>query len=259
MGRRVEIEECSLRLKVYSILDQRRLAGDIWVDAQLVAPDAGGSAQAVQNFSHPETFIHGGVAYVFEDSPAASTLSVSAGPRSGNWSSLGTSTQPPETVPLVAAWIRHPADKLSSPLAYTVFPGVADNDALCDAMEKIDLVTLANEPARMGLWDMRTRTAYGVVWAAGAAPLAVPLNLGILHISASQPLLFIARVGDPDVRKWSITVADPSQSLASATITLSWGVFPLPPSWGHSVGRNITVWFPTGGNAGSSVTVNVLT
>ncbi|KZV87023.1 galactose mutarotase-like protein [Exidia glandulosa HHB12029] len=248
-------------LDVYSVLDQRRFSGNIWVDAQKVKPDTGADAQRVQNFTHPETLIHGGVAYVFEDTPAARTLSVSAGPRSGNWSSLGTSTQPPTTVPLFAAWIHHPADQLSSPLAYTVFPGVSDNDALCDAMEKVDLTPLANEPTHMGLWDAKRRVAYGVVWSADAPALVLPslLNLGGLTIGADQPLVFIANFGSLDIRKWTLTVADPTQSLTSATITLAWKTgSALPPQWGLSIAKKISVSFPQGANAGSSATVKVL-
>lgn len=260
------IESTSPGFEVYSVLDQRRINGPIWVDSVKVLPDAGDDDKRVQNFTFPESLVHGGVGYVFEDTAAAATLSVSAGPRSGNWTDLGTSTQPPTTVPLFAAWIRHPDDQLSAPLGYTAFPGVWDPKQLCDAVAKVDLVTLANEPSRMGLFDAKKDIVYGAIWAAGAKPLripipGIPLPLGPkLYIATDQPVLYIADLHDRNPLKWTITVAEPTQALESVNITLSLGGIQPPPSWLRAdiLGRTITVKLPTGGEAGSSVTVKLI-
>jgi Polysaccharide lyase family 8, super-sandwich domain len=95
-------------------LDQRRHSGPIYVDNDVF--DAPGNETFDRTVS---SLWHGGVGYYFD--PGSTVLSLSVGERTGAWSAIGTSTQPPETVDLFAAWIEH--QDLTQPVSYTIFPG----------------------------------------------------------------------------------------------------------------------------------------
>lgn len=80
---------------VYTVLDQRLHNGSIMVD---------GSAQRQSmNSTIALSLWHGDVGYSF---PKPASLSAQFGIKTGNWSSIGTSTQPASTVVLFVAWIQ---------------------------------------------------------------------------------------------------------------------------------------------------------
>ncbi|KAH7104835.1 galactose mutarotase-like protein [Auriculariales sp. MPI-PUGE-AT-0066] len=252
-------------VEVYSVLDQRRLQGSILVDGRSVAPDGGDDARNVRNFTSPRTLVHGGAGYVFGDLPDGAKLSVSAGNRTGSWSSLGTSTQPPTTVPLFAAWISHPSDNLTQPIEYTAFPGVSSTKELQKAHKSAGLVTLANLPERMAVWDSANQIAYGIFWTMSAEAEnafkvsfvpAHPLS-GKLCITSSQPLVLIAHLSGFNIKNWTVTVADPTQQLSEVTLKFTWTLLP-PLGWGKSKERMVKIALPSGGNAGSSVSVKIV-
>lgn len=96
---------------VFSVLDQRKLSGDILVDGEAVTNG---------NLSGVNRLFHGGVGYAFNASNNAVSLSVQSGERTGSWASISTSTQPDETVDLFSAWLSH--SDLSAPVDYTIYP-----------------------------------------------------------------------------------------------------------------------------------------
>lgn len=53
-------------------------------------------------------------------------LSVFIGRKTGDWSKIGSSTQPPTEVDFFTAWIQH--NNISAPLSYTTFPGISYQD-----------------------------------------------------------------------------------------------------------------------------------
>jgi len=249
------------------VLDQRRLAGPVLVDGKRIQPDGGNAARVVHNFTGPATLLHGGVGYVFDCLNSSAQLSISSGDRTGNWSAISTSTQGVKTVPLLAAWIRHSPQHLNESIEYTAFPGVQSKAELLQQKKAVGLKTLKNEPDAMGVWDSRNQVVYGVFWSStdasetGEVALKVPQIKshplsGLLCITSSQPIIFIAHLDAWDVRKWTVTVADPTQKLTAATIQFKWTGIP-PLGWGLKHKKVVVVNFPSGGNAGSSVTVEV--
>ncbi|KAG5716027.1 Chondroitinase-AC, partial [Termitomyces sp. T112] len=81
---------------VFSVLDQRRRSGDVFVNGVTV-----GSG----NFTSALSLWHGGVGYTFNTSNPSTSLSLQLGNRTGSWESIGTATDPPTTVDLFAAWL----------------------------------------------------------------------------------------------------------------------------------------------------------
>ncbi|KAH9082166.1 polysaccharide lyase family 8 protein, partial [Lactarius deliciosus] len=190
---------------VYSVLDQRRHSGPIYVNDDLF------SAPGNQTFN-------GTVSHA---------LSLSVGQRTGAWSTIGTSTQPPETVDLFAAWIEH--QNLTRPFSYTIFPGTT--------LHSFRGKTMHTSPA---IFDADRWTISAVFWDVGGGTLTLqcetPFGERLASITASGNVALIL-----DLRARTLTVSDPSQTLASRLIGA-----PL----------EYTVELPTGpgGFAGNSVT-----
>ena len=221
---------------VYSVLDQRRHSGAIFVDNDSV--DAPGN----RTFNGSvEALWHGGVGYVFGPGPII--LSVSVGERTGAWSAIGTSTQPPETVDLFAAWIQH--RNLTQPVSYTIFPGTTfDNFQSKSKSRKI--VPLQNDPHISAIFDEDYDTISAIFWDAPGGALNVPLSHGPACITVSGSVALIL-----NLKTGTLTVADPSQTLSSVEIQV--------------IGLKETPWISTvefppgpGGSAGSSVTQKLI-
>ncbi|KZP04685.1 polysaccharide lyase family 8 protein, partial [Athelia psychrophila] len=97
---------------VYSVLDQKRHAGDVYVD--------GSKVYGSSNFTSANLLWHGGVGYALHPSPLGTPgLSVETGAKFGNWKTIGISAQPNITVDLFAAYLTHSSPE---PVAYSVFP-----------------------------------------------------------------------------------------------------------------------------------------
>lgn len=219
---------------VYSILDQRRLDGDVVVDGAALA--------ATANFTRARTLWHGNMGYVLDDVPG---LSVSFGPRTGAWSAIGTSTQPPETVDLFAAWLHH--TNLSAPASYTVLPG-RSRTAFARQARSLRLESLGDA----GVFDARSGVLMAVFW---TADVRVRLPSMFLSVDVSEPVALIGRfAGHP--RAWTVTVADPAQSSAQRVrVRLSWLAGAV---WGGIELGELNIALPQGADAGRSVTVHVL-
>ncbi|KZW03001.1 galactose mutarotase-like protein [Exidia glandulosa HHB12029] len=226
---------------VYSVLEQRRLVGDVVVDGQTLGASA--------NLTRARTLWHGNTGYILDNTP----LSVSFGPRTGAWSAIGTSTQPPETVDLFAAWYHH--TNLSTPASYTVLPG-RSSQAFIQQSRSLRIETLANDVHKMGVWDARNGVLMAVFWAS-----AVDMHLpGIfLSMDVSTPVTLIGKFsGNP--RSWKVTVADPSQSATEVRVRFNWlsAAKALPEGWGGIELGELRIALPQGADAGKSVTVSVL-
>lgn len=95
---------------VYSVLDQRRHVGPVYVNGHELT-----SANATTPSA--KTLWHANTGYVFD----GLTVTVNTGDRTGAWAALGASVQPPETVDLFAAYIEHNVNGLSAPTSYCSF------------------------------------------------------------------------------------------------------------------------------------------
>lgn len=216
---------------VRSVLDQRRQSGGpIYVD--------GVDTRAVlYNASARHTTLwHGSVGYVINSSSAA-TLSVEVASKSGNWSSIGSSPQPPTTVPLFAAYLTH--HSTASPIAYTVFPGLTFNH-FKQRTSGLALTTVQNDANVSAVFDQDHDTAMVVFWKSEGGTVEFPSSRRraafSIAVNGNAAIIYKAHLDE-------LTVSDPSQKLQTIRVTVA--------------RRNkviLIIPLPQGGLAGSSVT-----
>jgi len=229
---------------VLSILDQRRRSGGVFIngakrtDSKAFIPSAEGT-----------TLWHGGVGYVL-DSNNNATVSVQVGPKTGNWSTIGTSTQPPATVDLFAAWITH--GSLASSIAYTAFPGT-DLSAFLRKKDDTSIHTIQNDDKVSAIFDRSKARLMAVFWAANGGTTKIPLGIGdaAVTVSSSANAVLIFQVFSGEV-----TVSDPSQTLSSLSITFGFELW-APKKWSSGRSKTLTFTLPSGGQAGDSVSQNL--
>ncbi|KAG6911939.1 hypothetical protein DXG01_000187 [Tephrocybe rancida] len=211
---------------VYSVLDQRLHTTSV-VDDEITID--GNRAQ---------TLWHGSVGYVLPLNSSAD-VDVQVGQKSGNWSAIGTSTQPPATVDLFAAWIKH--HNVSSPIAYSAFPGV--NLANFSKKSKnLRLQTVQNDGHISAIYDDANQTAMVVFWdIQGGSVTFSPRKGGPITISANGNSAIIYKLTSN-----KLVVSDPSQTLSTIQITIS-----------SRTTKQLVFAMPQGGLAGSSVTQKV--
>ncbi|KAH7931010.1 polysaccharide lyase family 8 protein [Leucogyrophana mollusca] len=223
---------------VFSVLDQRRLAGGVFVNNK---GTQGG------NFSDPQILWHGNVGYKFQSSNGSFSLSVDTGNRTGNWSSIGTSTQPPANVDLFSAWIDH--KDTSKPISYTAFPGT-DYGTFTLKQKTTQLQEVANNGSVSAIFDRRHNTAMAVFWDAAGGSFSFTPDDGRapITITASGNAALIYRLDSGNV-----TVSDPSQTLTELTINMAAGDGLKPSGWGENESITLSFTLPTSGSAGSSI------
>ena len=225
---------------VYSVLDQRRLSGAIYVNNDTF------NAPGNQTFDGTVSSLwHGGVGYLFE--PGSASLSLSVGERTGAWSEIGISTQPPTTVDLFAAWIQH--QNLTQPTAYTIFPGTTF-DGFRSKSRSREIVPLQNDVHIFAVLDARYSTVSAVFWDAsggtlslGNVTLAGGCGPAIITVSGNVALML-------DFKNGTLTVSDPSQTLTSVVVQVA-GMKETP------VTSTVNLPSGPGGLAGSSVTTKL--
>ncbi|KAI0002105.1 polysaccharide lyase family 8 protein [Russula vinacea] len=191
---------------VYSVLDQRRHSGTVYVDNEVF--DTPGN----ETFNCTVSSLwHGGVGYCFDS--GSTVLSLSVGERTGAWSAIGTSTQPPETVDLFAAWIEH--QDLTQPVSYTIFPGTTF-DSFQDKSGYRTIVPLQNDACVSAIYDADYNTVSAVFWdvSGGTLPLENELfSYGPASITVSGGVALMLNFDT-----WTFTVSDPSQTLTSVDV-----------------------------------------
>lgn len=225
---------------VYSVLDQRRRSGPVYIDGVEYQAAQGAVAQM-------QALWHGGVGYKFADTGAP--VSVQVGQRVGDWSKIGISAQPPTTVNLFAAWIAHDPATLDQPVSYTAFPGTTP-DTFAAKSKGLRLRTLRNDAHVSAVYDEANGTFMAVFWGAKGGEVAFVADSGAsmpepVSVSASAHVAVIYRLRSGDV-----TVSDPSQILTSVRVTV------VSPQGGLRV---LAFALPRGGLAGGSVTKNIQT
>ncbi|KAH8120362.1 polysaccharide lyase family 8 protein [Phellopilus nigrolimitatus] len=235
---------------VFSVLDQRKHVSAIYVDG---VPVSSG------NFTNASSLWHGDVGYIFSPGQGFSnasgsgvSLSVDVGLRTGNWSALGISTQPPPTVDLFAAWIEH--TNLSMPVSYTAFPAVTFPEFLDQAGET-QIMDILNDGAVSAVLDVPHKTAMAVFWEEGGGNVTIPpcsLWEAPISLSSDKGLLMIL-----EEKSWMLTVADPTQIAVDVEVVLQLGPGTPPKGWGHEKTKTVSVVLPTGITAGSSISVSL--
>ncbi|KAH9969052.1 polysaccharide lyase family 8 protein [Russula dissimulans] len=224
---------------VYSVLDQRRHLDAIYVDDQVF--DAPGNQTFDGNTS---SLWHGGVGYLFD--PASTVLSLSVGQRTGAWSAIGTSTQPPETVDIFAAWIEH--QDLTQPISYAIFPGTTF-DHFMEKREWRHVIPLQNDAHISAILDLDYATVSAIFWdECGGVLIQDGLSSpgpAILSVTVSAGVALML-----DLTTETLTVSDPSQTITSVDIQVQWidgtclaFTIQLPPAPGGSAGSSVTMDF----------------
>lgn len=224
---------------VYSVLDQRRHSGAIYVDNDTF------NTPSNQTFDGTVSSLwHGGIGYLFE--PGSTRLSLSVGDRTGAWSAIGISRQPPTTVDIFAAWIQH--QNLTQPTAYTIFPGTTF-DSFRKKSGSREIVLLQNDAHISAVLDARYSTVSAVFWDASGGTLSLGnVTLGghgpaVITVSGNVALML-------DLKNGTLTVSDPSQTLASVVVEVA-GMKGTP------VTSTVNLPSGPGGLAGSSVTMKL--
>ncbi|KAF7436853.1 hypothetical protein PC9H_003686 [Pleurotus ostreatus] len=220
---------------VFSVLDQRLHVGEVSIDSVSLR-ETGNITRA-----GAETLWHGGVGYVFPRSNANTPLHIQVGNKKGNWSAIGTSTQPPPTVDLFAASLEH--KDIRQAISYTVLPGI-DKDTFHIKSKTIQLRSVQNDGHISAVYDPVSDVVMSVFWDTTGGSTSFTSNSKTAPItvksSGNVALVFNHRTGD-------VTVSDPSQSLQQVTIQINTG----------SSTSNLVFTLPSGGLAGNSVTKKI--
>lgn len=229
---------------VFSVLDQRRHVGNVIID---------GAALGSGNYTGVSSLWHGDVGYTFQEEwQSGTSLSVETGNRTGNWSTLGISTQPPPTIDLFAAWLYH--KDLNASASYSVYPAT-DYHTFLSKSRSTDLRELQNDANLSALYDISHETATIVFWAATGGQVVLPQSYSYAPITlvSDRGLIVILCL-----ETWNITVADPAQMFIDAQVNLTLGQGRKPRGWGQGRSRHLSFVLPTDGLAGSSVTKAIM-
>lgn len=225
---------------VYSVLDQKRLSGPIFVNSRRMKALA-------TTTSRVRSLWHDNIGYTFErpdvlQDHGAPKLSVQTGERTGKWSAIGTSTQQAATDDLFSARLVH--DGLAgsvpwtAPTAYTVFPAVGFVGF--QAKRRSTRVrTVRNDEHISAVWDGVHNTAMVVFWDAAGGTITVDRAT----ITASANAVVIYRMGTGEV-----TVSDPGQTLQTLQLEFS-----ITVKGGSPRSETLDIELPSGGLAGSSI------
>ncbi|KAG5636165.1 hypothetical protein DXG03_005095, partial [Asterophora parasitica] len=200
--------------------------------------------------SKVQTLYHGNVGYVVPVTNATILLADAAA-KTGNWSNIGTSTQPPTTVNIFTARIQHIST--DTPVSYTAFPGV-DRGTFIRKANVLQLKSVRNDASVSALFDYAHDTALVVFWDVNGGSSTFDSGSWCpFAITASGNVAIIYNVNTGEV-----TVSDPSQTLSSVKVTIKLALeLPALPLCHQLTNRNLTFTLPQGGLGGSSVTQKI--
>jgi len=259
-----------------SVLDQKKYIGSYYVDGGEInppyledegavngsRPDGPGNNQSVsqtafatlpiENITYHQdiqTLWHANVGYSF-DLGSSVNVSIQTGNKTGNWSTLGISTQPLSNVDMFAAWIEQPKEQTS--LAYKIFPatdrrGFQRKASRYQSRHRV----LVNDKTISAILDTQQDTAFVIFWAADGGSVTVPGPRGCANITVSSninsAIIYHRSAGE-------IVVSDPSQTAATLVLDLEVGTTgKKAPGFESGAQRRLVFALPSGGLAGSSV------
>lgn len=237
---------------VYSVLDQKRHKGKVLVDGRDVSSSSewnnGGST-----FKTATNLWHNNVGYVFPRSMTSlvgSNLVVKVGQRFGNYSTIGTSTQPTYKVGLFTAYLDHSSffNSTYAPTSYTTFPAISSSsfESIRKAFDPTGILELRNDPTVSAIIDNTYSTLYAVFWgSSGGEVLFRCPDRSPAKMTSSRNVAVVV-----DLKSGDVTVSDPGQSAgASVTLTMQ----------GQCVGgsKSLRITLPGGLDLGKSVVRNV--
>ncbi|KAG8969766.1 hypothetical protein FRC03_001111 [Tulasnella sp. 419] len=243
---------------VYSVLDQKRLTGAVHVNSSPVT----GTGQ--KNFTGPiDSLWHDGMGYTFGNrngqNPAPG-LTVSIDNKSGAWSAIGTSTEPPTTVTMFSAWIKHNPAQLAQPIEYSIYPGTPNSKEFVAKSRDRIVGSVKNDADSAAVVDGKKKIIMVAFWKPGE--VTVPLSkfcnsTGDLVITSDQGTVIIL-----DLENSELTIADPTQTRKAINLTItkkggqdeSW----LKIQWDASGNsRKVQAVMPRGEGLGRSIVINL--
>jgi hypothetical protein len=242
---------------VYSVLDQKRKSGKVSLGGGSIHIGADAQAQATLSLSGIQSLWHDNVGYALSTD---TTLTVQTGVKTGNWSLLGISKQPPASVDLFAAWITHNPNSLGTPVEYTAYPGISEAK-FNKQIKKPSFVSVRNDASVSAVYDTTKNVAMAVFWDAAAGGNVTFQSLPG-HGSSFAPITVSANANAAvmyDLAGGIVTVSDPSQTLQTVEIGLALGKGgKVPPHWTGGRGeKTLVVSLPQSGEAGSSVVKSI--
>ena len=218
---------------VRSVLDQRRERGQVFVNGEAVSSASGSST-----YLGCETLWHDDVGYKINKA----ALTVQRESKTGDWANIGTSTQPPVTVDLFAAFIEHGNGSLAQAVEYSVFPGV-DQKAFAAKSASYAIQSVRNDGAVSAVFDQTYEMLMAVFWGVSGSEVTFfpqgsdPVTVGV---DANAAVIYGLKTGE-------VTVSDPSQSLSKVSVMVTRG----------GKVQMLNFELPGGGLAGSGVTQTV--
>lgn len=249
---------------VISVLDQRRKEGPYYVDGvpehnyktrslshglhrrhhnRRAVPTSDIQGQGVTKYAHANSLWHGNVGYTFDSVP----LSVQTGNKTGNWSTIGVSTEPPTTVDLFAAWI----DQTTS-FAYSVYPGTTYQEFQSKAvLGVLQHKVVRNDKSVSAVVDEANNVAYVVFWDDQGGDVMLPScsEHAAIKIRADVSSALVYRIDEG-----TFVISDPSQTKKVVNLVLESNEHDKKPKGFENENvRTFAVSLPSGGLAGSSV------
>lgn len=232
---------------VITTLDQRTA-----VDGNRAAVD--GMAVAIPDSLDisGSTLMYGRNGYLSHGVPF--NLTLSAGARTGNWSAISTSAAGVQTVDIFSAYTTIPSSTYSYEFFPDTTPGRLRRESRHPSTTPLDLGGVLGAAGR-------DRVAL-VFWPGSPLTASVAHQHWDLRVTVDAPVALLLKTGRGrrGKRMLTVTVADPSQTLASVKITTESSTMHLRCAGeGCREGNGVVldVALPTGGSAGSSVSVDV--
>ncbi|KAG9007783.1 hypothetical protein FRB93_007174 [Tulasnella sp. JGI-2019a] len=194
---------------VYSVLDQKRSNGPVYVNGAQLPSHTG------KNQTGATSLWHSQIGYTFANTAldgASHNLIVTVANKTGNWSSIGISTVTGKPVELFSAVVQHPSTQLSTPLAYSVYPATNSYAAFKTKTQQRNVTTVKNDAEAAAVLDSQYGIVMVVFWAAGGGTVDFPS----VSVTSNQGGIAIFNYFTGE-----LTFADPTQTLESVTITIS--------------------------------------
>lgn len=228
--------------QVFSVLDQRRHTGKVILDNV--------EAQTLDNAEAKSSLWHGNIGYTFDQLGGDNKVVVRVESRSGNWSTIGTSKQPPISSVIFTALIEH--KNLSASASYTVFPGTT-LETFEGKRSQLLLQTIENSEHVSAIFDGQHNVIYVTFWdLSGGTVTCNSSTFAPITIKTSGNIVLIYKL-----ETGNVTVADPSQRLDAVSVVVTLGTGEKPPKWGAEQTKALQFALPSDGLAGSSVSQTI--
>ncbi|KAG9018584.1 hypothetical protein FRB90_011306 [Tulasnella sp. 427] len=224
---------------VYHVLDQKRTNGPVYLDGKSTSKQGHTKSPA-------SSLWHDSVGYTF-DGANATTVNVSKGDRPGNWSAIGTSLAPPSSVNIFQAWLKHDSSRLSTPIAYTVYPDTPSAKVFYEKVQHHAATTVYGTDVSAAM-NKEQSVLMAVFWQASTTVTA-RFQKGSVTVQTNQAVIAIL-----DLEHWTVAVSDPTQTLTSAVLTVQTKGLAKPKCKALAMGKTVTINFPQGVGLGKTVT-----